>query len=137
MAKDIFHDLVKQALENEGWTITDDPFTIFFGEKRVMIDLAAEKFILAEKDKQKIAVEVKSFIGISLLNELHHSIGQIDFYALLLEKQEPDRILYLAMPKDAYNELTLEPIVVEFLERHEINFILYNTKMPMIEEWIN
>ena len=25
MAKDIYHDLVKQALINEGWTITQEP----------------------------------------------------------------------------------------------------------------
>jgi hypothetical protein len=28
MAKDVFHDLVKDGLEKEGWTITDDPFDI-------------------------------------------------------------------------------------------------------------
>ena len=26
MAKDIYHNLVKQALINEGWTITHDPY---------------------------------------------------------------------------------------------------------------
>ena len=25
MAKDIYHNLVRQALENEGWTITREP----------------------------------------------------------------------------------------------------------------
>lgn len=28
MAKDIFHDMVKIALEMEGWVITHDPYTI-------------------------------------------------------------------------------------------------------------
>ncbi len=61
MARDIFHNLVKEALQKDGWTITDDPFTVFWGEKRVMIDLAAEKLILAEKNKTKIAVDPDSY----------------------------------------------------------------------------
>ncbi len=71
------------------------------------------------------------------MNELHHSIGQLDFYALLLEKQEPNRILYLAMPKDTYKELTQEPLIREFIKRHHIKLILYNTKEPTIEAWIS
>ncbi|MFK7949942.1 MAG: element excision factor XisH family protein [Saprospiraceae bacterium] len=136
MAKDLFHNLVRTALENDGWTITHDPYTITFGERRVMIDLGAEKLILAEKNAQKIAIEVKSFTGISLINELHQTVGQLDFYALLLEKESDNRILYLAMPADAYNELTLEPIVVEYLERHQVKIIIYETNQPTITKWI-
>lgn len=28
MAKDLFHDVVKRALEKDGWEITDDPLEI-------------------------------------------------------------------------------------------------------------
>jgi hypothetical protein len=28
MARDLFHDLVKQALINEGWTVTHDPYPL-------------------------------------------------------------------------------------------------------------
>ena len=31
MAKDIYHNLVRTALENEGWTITHDPFYLPLG----------------------------------------------------------------------------------------------------------
>jgi hypothetical protein len=31
MAKDIYHDLVKQALKNEGWAITHDPYFLSVG----------------------------------------------------------------------------------------------------------
>jgi hypothetical protein len=63
-AKDIFHDLVKQALQNEGWSITHDPFKIMLGRRRGYIDLGAEKEVIAaQKGNEKIAVEIKSFIG--------------------------------------------------------------------------
>jgi hypothetical protein len=47
MAKDVYHDLVKRALQEDGWVITDDPLQLYFGRKRVAVDLAAEMWIIA------------------------------------------------------------------------------------------
>jgi len=75
-AKDIFHDAVRTALENEGWVITADPFRIKLDEKYdVYIDLAVEKMIAAQKGNQKIAVEIKSFIGKSVIEDFHAALG--------------------------------------------------------------
>ena len=58
MAKDIFHNIVREALLFDGWEITHDPFKIMLGQRRGYIDLAAEKEVIAaEKESQKIAVE--------------------------------------------------------------------------------
>ncbi len=59
MAKDIFHDLVKDALVMEGWQITHDPFSIDYGEVQMQIDLGAERLLAAERGAEKIAVEIK------------------------------------------------------------------------------
>lgn len=64
MAKDKFHEAAKNALINDGWTITHDPYKIMIGRRRGYIDLGAE-LIAAEKETQKIAIEVKSFLGSS------------------------------------------------------------------------
>jgi len=61
-AKDVFHEVVKRALQKDGWQITDDPLSISVGSVKMSIDLAAEKLIAAEREGQKIAVEVKSFL---------------------------------------------------------------------------
>ena len=137
MAKDIYHDLVKQALENEGWRITNEPYylSVGIGRRKVAADFGAEKFIIAEKGVVKILVEIKSFITTSNINELHHSVGQYDFYALLLETQEPNRIPYLAMPKDAYEDFVREPIIQTFLDRHHVNLIIFETQYPINYEW--
>ncbi len=59
MAKDIYHIIVRIALEKDGWTITNDPYLIPRNNKRPYeVDLGAEKFIAAEKGMEKIAVEV-------------------------------------------------------------------------------
>ena len=140
MAKDIYHNLVKKALENEeGWTITPDPYylSVGIGRRKVAGDFGAEKFIVAEKGIRKILVEIKSFITSSNINELHHSVGQYDFYSLLLEGQEPNRIPYLAMPKDAYEDLIREPIIQTYLDRHQVKLIIFDTQNPIIYTWKN
>jgi hypothetical protein len=65
MAKDIFHDAVRRGLEKEQWIITDDPLELEWEEVVVKIDLGAER------DREKIAVEIKSFIGTSAINDFH------------------------------------------------------------------
>ena len=48
MARDVFHDLVKEALIKEGWKVTHDPLTLLKREKGGLVtDLGAEKIIVA------------------------------------------------------------------------------------------
>ena len=64
MAKDVFHDIVKEALIKDGWLVTHDPLTLLTrAEGGISTDLGAEKVIVAERGLTKIAVEVKSFIN--------------------------------------------------------------------------
>jgi len=93
MAKDLFHQAVRQALIKNGWTITSDPLIIRIERVKLEIDLAAEKVFAAEKDEQKIAVEVKSFINPSAISDFHNALGQFLNYRLALEMTEPKRIL--------------------------------------------
>jgi Holliday junction resolvase-like predicted endonuclease len=66
-ACDVFHEAVKNALVKDGWTITHDPLALSFGEIDLYIDLGAERVLSAERDGQRIAVEIKSFNGPSPL----------------------------------------------------------------------
>jgi hypothetical protein len=100
-AKDIFHNTVKVALEKDGSKITHDPLFFKLSEQiRIKIDLGAQKLISAEKDEQKIAVEVKSFIGVSAISEFHTPIGQFLNYSVALEQKDSERVLYLAISQD-------------------------------------
>ncbi|MEO1299275.1 MAG: XisH family protein, partial [Cyanobacteria bacterium J06636_16] len=95
-AKDIFQDAVKRALEKDGWIITDDPLFLRFGGLEMYIDLGAERIFAAERNNEKIAVEVKSFLGPSATTEFNAALGQFLKYQLTLEQVEADRLLYLA-----------------------------------------
>lgn len=96
-AKDKFHDIVKLDLQKDSWTITDDPLRIEWGLIELYIDLGAEKIIAAEREGQKIAVEVKSFLGQSTISEFHTALGQFINYRFALSQEQPERILYLAV----------------------------------------
>jgi hypothetical protein len=75
--KDQFHEAVKHALEKDGWLITHDPFTIQISEAvKLKIDLGAESTIAAQRDQEKIAIEIKSFITDSDISEFHAALGQ-------------------------------------------------------------
>jgi hypothetical protein len=99
----MFQDTVKTALIKDHWTITDDPLRFRFGGVRMYVDLGAEKVIAAQKGTQKIAVEIKSFVKKPFLTEFHEAVGQFMNYRLVLHEKEPERTLYLAIPKDTYN----------------------------------
>jgi predicted RecB family endonuclease len=75
MAKDRFHNAVRTALEKEGWIVTADPYELSVGEVDFEIDLAAE-MLAAERAGEKIAVEIKSFIGRSNVADFHTALGQ-------------------------------------------------------------
>ena len=68
--RDIYHNPVKHALIKDGWTITDDPFALKIGRRKLAADLGAERLISAAKGLTKIVVEVKSFVGKSDVREL-------------------------------------------------------------------
>lgn len=95
MAKDLFHDAVKQALLKEQWVITADPLIIRIEGVKLEIDLAAEKVFAAEKAGRKIAVEIKAFLNPSTITEFHAALGQFLNYRLALQMRERDRTLYL------------------------------------------
>lgn len=136
-ARYIYHNQVKNALIKDNWTITDDPLILSIGKKDVFVDLGAEKLIAAKKDDQKIAVEIKSFIGKSQVNDLENALGQyILYYEILLENKE-DRLLFLAVKRSAYEEIFEEPIGKILLKRKLIKLLIFDEKQEVIVQWIN
>ncbi len=134
---DIYHHCVKQALIKDGWTITDDPLSLKVGKKDLFIDLAAEKLLVAEKREQKIAVEIKSFIGTSEIEDLKNALGQYILYEKVLKRQLSIRILYLAIRESVFNRLFQEEIGQILLDDHTLKLIIFNPDKEEITQWIN
>jgi len=135
--KDLFHETVKTALIKDGWKITHDPLYLAFGERDLFIDLAGEKLIGAQKDKRKIAVEIKSFAGESLVNDLKEAIGQYQIYQSVLRRShESDRTLYLAITEETYSGIFSEPLGNIILFDYKINLIVFDKTKEVIMQWI-
>jgi hypothetical protein len=136
-AKDLFHDAVRRGLEKDHWQITDDPLELTWEEVKVKIDLAAERLIAAERDQQKIAVEIKSFISTSAISDFHTALGQFLNYRIMLEVNEPDRQLYLAIPLDAYETFFQSSFAQVSIDRYQLKLIVYEPIAEEIVKWIN
>ncbi|MBJ7900779.1 MAG: fatty-acid oxidation protein subunit alpha [Cyanobacteria bacterium RI_101] len=136
-ARDATHSIVKHALEKEGWRITHDPYYLKVGGIEFYIDLGAEMIIAAERDNQKIAVEVKSFLGPSSISEFHTALGQFINYRYALEEKDPDRVLYLAVPSDIYDDFFTLSFIKKVIQKSDIKLIIYQENKEIISQWIN
>ncbi|QLE58318.1 XisH family protein [Nostoc sp. TCL26-01] len=135
-ARDISHNAVRNALEKDGWQITKDPFILRWGTRDLYIDLGAEKLIAAEKSGDKIAIEIKSFIGSSPVTDLENALGQYILYYDILTRLESDRRLYLAIRQETYSEIFQEPIGKILLENQRLCLLVFDAKLEMIVQWI-
>ena len=117
MAKDLYHDQVKRALEKEEWKITHDPYELTVDSVDFEIDFGAERLIAAEKAGQSIAVEVKSFMGRSTVNEFQSADGQCNDYFVALEECEPTRVLYLANPENTWITFFQKSVIQKAIHR--------------------
>jgi XisH protein len=135
--KDVFHEHVKESLISDGWQITDDPYKIKVRGIYQEIDLGAEKLIAAERDNQKIAIEIKSFIDKSHLSAFHEALGQFRNYRRALRIKEPERKLFLAVPEPVYNKFFTKPFIQEAIIEEELHIIVYSITETTIILWIN
>ncbi|MFN7415990.1 MAG: XisH family protein [Dolichospermum sp.] len=137
-AKDVFHEVVKKALQKDGWQITHDPLSISVGGVNLSIDLAAEKLIAAEKEGEKIAVEIKSFLErSSAISEFHTALGQFINYRGALKRRQPERVLYLAVPLTTYKTFFNLDFPRDMIEENQVKMIIYDVEHEVIAEWIN
>lgn len=134
---DIIHNSVKNALINDGWLITDDPYVIRYRTTTLYADLGAERSIAVERDEQKLVVEVKSFIGTSKIQDLKEALGQYDIYHYLLEETAPDRKLYIAISEIAYKTFFMQDIAQFILDKHQLPVIIVDIELEEIKKWIN
>lgn len=137
MAKDIIHNAVKNALINDGWVITADPYRIKAGDIQVYADLAADRPLAAEKGSQKIVVEVKSFVGHSLINDLYEALGQYLIYLRLLETTDSDRKLWLAVSDVVFYDFFQMEAIQDVVKKYGVDILVVNIESEEVEQWIS
>jgi hypothetical protein len=134
-AKDAFHTIVKTALQKDRWQITHDPYPLQAGSFNLAIDLGAQKVIAAERGEHKIAVEIKSFLGPSKISEFYGALGQFLAYRAALQVQESDRLLYLAVPNNVYDQFFTTSFIQSLVEQHQVYLLIYDIDQEVIKRW--
>lgn len=136
-ARDLVHNAVKSALQKDGWTITHDPLSIDLTDGQLQIDLGAERLIAAQKQGERIAVEVKSFVGASAISEFHTALGQFLNYRVALKIKEPTRILYLAVPLEIYQDFFSRQLPQLSIQEYQLKLIVFDPETEVIVQWKN
>ncbi|MEM9927655.1 MAG: XisH family protein [Cyanobacteria bacterium P01_D01_bin.50] len=136
MARDRFHYVVRKALEKDGWKITADPYVINIDDVDFEIDLAAEELLGAEREGQKIAVEIKSFISPSNVSEFHTALGQFLNYRDALEKIDPERRIYLAVRVPIYETFFQRNFIISAVAKYQLQLIIYDVEQEVISQWL-
>lgn len=139
-ARDIYHNAVKAALINDGWVITHDPYHIAFGGRDAYVDLGAEResfdvVLAAERGMSRIAVEIKTFTGPSVLADLQQALGQYVLYRTWMRTTEPDRMLYLAVDEEIAANVFAEAFAQIVADDLQIRLIVVNMSTERIVEW--
>ncbi|MBM3226183.1 MAG: fatty-acid synthase [Candidatus Tectomicrobia bacterium] len=135
--RDLYHDTVVHALHTDGWTITHDPLSLSYGGRDLYVDLGAERLTLAaEKGHHKIALEIKSFLGMSLIRDLEEAVGQYQVYRSVLAEIEADRSLYLAVAQRVYDSLFTERFGQLILTSLQLRLMVFDEQRERIVAWI-
>src|SRR5262249_34393793 len=129
---------VVDALRKDGWAITNDPLTISYGQRDLFVDLAAEMVTLgAERAGQRIAVEVSSFLNPSQVRDLQETLGQYMVYRTILAETDLERLLYLAVPEEAFEGILAERLGQLIITRLHLRLLVFNRKQQKVIRWIN
>lgn len=122
-AKDKIHYAVRNALIKAGWTITADPLSLLYDDTTVFVDLGAEGVIAAERGTEKIAVEIKTFLGRSAVHDIEQDVGQYITYQAFLEVNEPERKLFVAISASIHRTV---------FQRAAIQLVIKHIQMPLL-----
>ncbi|MEZ2237415.1 element excision factor XisH family protein [Microcoleus sp.] len=85
---------------------------------------------------QKIAVEVKSFVSDSEMQDLRDAIGQFTIYRSVLQRTYPEHTFYLAVRDITYESLFEEPIGQLMIEDENLKLIVFDPNQEAIVKWI-
>lgn len=133
--RDRLHETVKRALQNAGWVVTHDPYSLSFEGDQLFVDLAAEQLLAAEQGEQRIAVEVKGFTGPSAIADVQQAIGQYLLYRSLIARTDPERLLLLAVSSETERDVLIRPAVQVFLADHAVRCLIVDATQEVIVRW--
>ena len=137
--KDTYHDTVKRALVKDDWRVTHDPFPIIYRGTSLSTDLGAKKVSGTATEQiaiEIIAVEVKDFDSHQMMSEFEKALGQYRLYRSLLDRNEPARVLYLAIRDEVWREFFQRPAIQAAVSDNHVYLVVFDELQEEILQWI-
>ncbi|MBN3874382.1 XisH family protein [Nostoc sp. JL33] len=134
-AKDLYHDAVKNALINDGWIITADPYPIKYEEVKLFADLAGEKNIAASREGKQIVIEIKSFLSHSPMRDFETALGQYLIYKAFLSLENPEQELYLAIGEIIYEDFFQKVAIQLVVAKYQVSLLVIDMNKQEIIKW--
>jgi hypothetical protein len=75
-------------------------------------------------------------LNASIVADFHLAVGQVLNYRVALDEQDPDRILYLAVPVDIYSIFFGQPIIQSIMKRYQLRVVVYDAEREEVIQWI-
>jgi hypothetical protein len=100
------------------------------------VDLGAERVLTAEKGNQRIAAELKTFSGASEVYDLSRAVGQYFLYRSVLARTDPDRVLYLAVHSEVYNDVFEASLGQLMREDYGFPLLVFDVLKEEVVRWI-
>lgn len=136
-ARDRYHDIVIHALVAEGWEITDDPLALSYGGRDLYVDLGATNTTVgAVREGERVAVEIKSFLSPSVLADLELAVGQHAIYRAVLAEVDPERKMFLAVPRRIYTGVLSEKLGQLVLQTQRLSIVVFDELAERIVRWM-
>lgn len=135
--KDAHHDVVRRALEKDGWRITHEPLTIKYEEVTLFADLRAERISAIDNETNKVVVEIKVFGEKVLMSEFERAVGQYSLYRFFLDKIKVETPVFLAVTESVYEDFFEGEGISEFTAELKMNILVFEPKEEVILRWIN
>ena len=138
MAKDLIHASVKVAMENEGWKIINDPFTIDLTDDDTYfdIDLEAERPATMFEKEKIVAIEIKSFLQASVIHAFHEALGQFLNYKAAIQEQTLHLELFLAVSEEGWERLNAYKFIQRRILQYGLKFMVVSVHSKTIIKWI-
>lgn len=80
---------------------------------------------------------LKFLLRTSKITDFYGALGQYLSYKIALEENEPERILYLAVPDSTYQSLFGEVLIQKVLQNYPVKLVVYDEVTEVIKLWIN
>jgi hypothetical protein len=108
-----------------------------WGKRNLYVDLAAERVLTAERGDQRIAVEIQSFLGPSDVTDLQGALGQFVLYRAIMDRTDPDRVLYLAVSRTVYQDVMSDQLGQLARETLRVPLIVFDPISQEIVQWLS